>query len=302
MSAVEKLPIVLIDGMNLAYRSHFAFQGLTTSTKQPTGVLYGFLRTTLKLLQCSRQVVVCWDTHQPCWRRRVYPEYKQTRYKNPVDLQAIHRQCEELDSALGHLKLPSIRIEGLEADDLMGILGRRFDTPVRLYSSDRDLYQLLSNTVQVLKPVPGGWKLYGTSNLQKEFGLMPSQWPQYLALGGDCSDNIRPLPGCGPKTAQKMVFAGADLLLPFRHQLRDFRCTFAKYESHWAKAQKALKVTLLPFSFQDPRVKEAFHNTSACIPHQRAIALAADRLEFNRFCAKFELLEFLSRRREFFQC
>jgi 5'-3' exonuclease len=161
--AAEPLPpMVLVDVMNLAFRSHFAAPNLHDEEGRPTSVLHGFLRALLPILAASGDAAVfCWDGGVPGdrprtpWRKVIYPEYKANRQPSD-DAEMVRAQLPELHRALCILGFPSVGVPGLEADDLIAILSRPRSI---IYSSDRDLYQLIGDTCRVMRPrKEGGWR------------------------------------------------------------------------------------------------------------------------------------------------
>ncbi len=195
--------IVLVDGHHLAFRNYFALPEMTTSRGEPVQAIYGFLRTLLKLLREDGDcVIVVFDAPEPSFRHQAYAEYKAKRPPVPPDFQA---QLEKIKRAVDLLGLPRLEVPGFEADDVIGTLAKRAEKEgyeVRIVSTDRDLYQLLSDRVSVW--LPDG-TLVTPETVRKKYGVGPEQWVEFRALVGDASDNIPGVKGIGEKTAAKLL-------------------------------------------------------------------------------------------------
>ncbi|MGD8277826.1 MAG: DNA polymerase, partial [Gemmatimonadota bacterium] len=211
--------LFLIDGYALIYRAFFAMinRPLTTTRGENTSAEFGFVRFLLKIL----------EEHGPDYlgvvmdagsseRTALYPAYKATREKMPVELRSSLPRIRELIDAF---RVPVIELEDHEADDVIGTLARRAaerGIEAVIVSGDKDFYQLIGPGISLLNPGRGG-----TANVQEEWvdrrnasdrlGVEPEHVIDYLALIGDSSDNIPGAPGIGPKTALKLIEQYGDL-------------------------------------------------------------------------------------------
>lgn len=119
------------------------------------------------------------------------------------------------DAALGHqIKLT---IEGLErdgfalfgvdcfeADDLIASATMQAverGLPVVIASADKDLLQLVDDVCNVRVYVISRQEFMDEAAVVAKFGVPPRRMGDYLALVGDSSDNIKGVPGIGPKKA-----------------------------------------------------------------------------------------------------
>ena len=195
--------IVLVDGHHLAYRSYFALPEMTTSRGEPVQAIYGFLRTLLKLLREDGDcVIVVFDAPGPSFRHEAYEAYKAQRAPTPEDFKP---QVEKIKEAVDLLGLKRLEVPGFEADDVIGTLARRAEREgyeVVIVSSDRDLFQLLSDRVSVWLPTG---ETMTPEKVERKYGVPPGAWVDYRALVGDPSDNIPGVKGIGPKTAAKLI-------------------------------------------------------------------------------------------------
>ncbi len=212
--------VVLVDGHHLAYRNYFALPEMTTSRGEPVQAVYGFLRTLLKLLREDGDcVIVVFDAPAPSFRHQAYAEYKAQRAPTPEDFRP---QVERIQRAVDLLGLLRLEAPGYEADDVIGTLARRAEAEgmeVRIVTTDRDFYQLVSDRVAVW--LPDG-ELVTPERVFKKYGVRPEQWVDYRALVGDPSDNIPGVKGIGAKTAAKLLaeWGSLDRLLSHLDEVR----------------------------------------------------------------------------------
>ena len=154
-------------------------------------------------------MVVAWD-ERPTKRLELDPEYKAHRKPTPPLLQAQRPFFAPLVEAFGYR---NIRVEGMEADDVIGTLSamaERDGHRVCVVSTDRDAFQLASDNVCIMM-TPRGVSdvvVYTPERIRQRYGIGPEQIPDFIGLKGDTSDNIPGVPGIGEKTA-------ADLLVQF---------------------------------------------------------------------------------------
>jgi DNA polymerase-1 len=191
---------ILVDGMNIAYRCHAIHdkkQGLSTPDGQPTGLMYGFLRTLVKWKKEYPQssIHIAWDSSGAGeWRKEEFSEYKADRgseeSKKGKDEYDFYGQIDNLKENF----LPSLGIEqfyspGDEADDVIGTLCEEWsDDPVIIVSTDHDFLQLVDmNTVLVS---PDMRKKYDVDKVEEEYGVPPKWILPFRALDGDSSDNL----------------------------------------------------------------------------------------------------------------
>jgi DNA polymerase-1 len=214
--------LFLLDGYSLIYRSYFAFirNPLTNERGENTSAIFGFFRTFFSLFYtynpCYCAVVL--DSLTPTFRHEQYPEYKATRDKAPQDLDAQVPLIEEILDALG---VPTLRVNGFEADDIIATLASgcsREKRPSYILSGDKDLLQLVGEWVKVLQSgEKGEYREIGRSEVYEKVGVYPEQILDYLALVGDSSDNIPGVRGIGPKTAANLLHTYASLDSIYQH-------------------------------------------------------------------------------------
>ena len=203
MSEVKSL--VLIDGSSYLYRAFYALPGLTAPSGQPTGAIYGVLMMLHKLIKDERPNLlgIVFDAPGKTFRHELFPEYKANRARTPEDLII---QIEPLLAAIENLGLPLIRVNGVEADDVIGTLAKEAEQRgmnTLIATSDKDFTQLVSDKITLLDTMKN--RLTDRSGVIEKFGLPPEQIIDFLTLSGDASDNIPGVPTVGPKTAVKWL-------------------------------------------------------------------------------------------------
>jgi DNA polymerase-1 len=210
MGDVKKL--FLIDVMPLLYRGHFVFlkDPRMTSTGINTSALTAFANTVLQILNehVPTHVALVLDSTTPTFRKLAYPDYKAQRQKTPEDLTAAIPMAVELAEAL---RIPILRVEGFEADDVMGALAVRAGAAgwiTYLATPDKDVAQLVGPTTYLFRPGKANTpaEIYDVATVCQHWGLTsPGQMIEYLGLAGDASDNIPGITGVGDKTATALL-------------------------------------------------------------------------------------------------
>jgi DNA polymerase-1 len=209
MSSVK--PLVLVDGSSYLYRAFHALPALSTAAGEPTGAVLGVVNMLYRLLEDfdPEEMAVIFDAPGRTFRDDLYAEYKANRPPMPEELRAQLAPLLETIDAMG---IPVLRIEGVEADDVIGTLAAaatRAGRPTVISTSDKDLAQLVNEHVKLVNTMDNT-ELDPAGVVQK-FGVKPAQIIDYLALVGDSSDNIPGVPGVGPKTAAKWLQQYGDL-------------------------------------------------------------------------------------------
>jgi DNA polymerase-1 len=213
-----KAPLYVLDGYSLIYRSYFAFirSPLRNAQGKNTSAMFGFYRSLFALLaeRKPEYFAVVLDSKTPTFRHEMYGEYKSTRQKTPEDLQEQIPVIEEIAAALG---IPAIRVDGVEADDIMASFAKRCEgqgRPCYIISGDKDLLQMVGGQVKVLRPDKSGFVETGREEVFASWGVYPEQIVDYLSLVGDASDNVPGAKGIGEKTAVALLarFGGVEAL------------------------------------------------------------------------------------------
>ncbi len=207
--------LYLVDGSSYIYRAYFAIRHLSSPGGHPTNAIYGFIQMLLKLLKDynPQHVAVVFDAGRTTFRTEMYPEYKANRAAMPDDLRVQMAPIREVVRAFN---IPTLELQGYEADDIIGALAGRFAErggKVVVVTGDKDLMQIVTDRVTLLDTMKG--KESGIADVVERFGVGPELVIDILGLAGDSSDNIPGVPGIGEKTATKLIleFGSLDQLL-----------------------------------------------------------------------------------------
>ena len=235
---------LLIDAMAMAYRAHhvMAKQNLTNQTGDVnTGLLHSFISSVLSLLEHTNatHLLLVFDAKGATFRHQMWPEYKANRPSFPDELAIALPRLKDL---LGKLGWPLAEVPGVEADDVIGTaavklaahwretcLPEQYD--VTIVSPDKDFFQLLSDDIQIVRPIQSRsvaklrkeaeeegrpqpnilgstFHVYTMADFEAAYpGLKPRQFIDLLALSGDSSDNVPGVRNIGVKTAPAIVAA-----------------------------------------------------------------------------------------------
>ncbi len=203
--------LLLLDGHSLAYRAFYALRevDMSTTTGQPTNAVFGFTSMLINLMRDEEptHVAVAFDVSRKTFRSETYAGYKAGRSETPDDFRG---QVTLIREVLDALRIPSMMVEGFEADDVIATVTTRAAAAgmdVLICTGDRDALQLVNEHVTVLYPKRGVSEMtrFTPDEVQAKYNLSPQQYPDYAALRGDPSDNLPGIPGVGEKTAAKWI-------------------------------------------------------------------------------------------------
>ena len=201
-------PVLIIDASGLLYRSFFALPPLTSPSGIPSGALFGFIRSVLKVLQKIQPhyVVAVFDgPDNKKSRLAIYKEYKAHRKPTPDELRI---QIDYAKKFCSLWNMPSLTIEGVEADDTIASVTHLFKektaSPIFLCTADKDLCQLIDEQVLIINPAKDD-AIIDKDSVEKQYGILPTSMVDYLSLIGDSSDNVPGIAGIGPKTAVELL-------------------------------------------------------------------------------------------------
>jgi DNA polymerase-1 len=198
-------PVYLIDGSAYIYRAYHAIAPLTNRNGLPTHAALGFTNILLRVIRekSPRFLCVAFDVRGKGFRHDIYSDYKANRPAMPDDLACQIPYIKEIVKAYNIL---SLERQGFEADDLIASAVKVLaasGTPVVIVSGDKDLLQLVSDSVTLWDPMND--KLMDRDGVEKKYHISLENLTDYFALTGDSSDNIPGVPGIGPKTAEKLI-------------------------------------------------------------------------------------------------
>ncbi|AVN62597.1 DNA polymerase I [Mesoplasma coleopterae] len=207
--------ILLVDGNSLLFRAYYAsaYAGpiLKTSNGIPTNAIYSFANMLTSLISERDyfDVKVAFDKSKKTFRHDKLENYKAGRSATPEDLIPQFQIVREfLDSA----NISWWEKENYEADDLIGTMSKIIenhceDFEVEILTSDKDMFQLITDKTKILLPKTGtsNLELFGTNELLEKWEVAPANVVDLKGLMGDPSDNLKGVEGVGEKTAIKLL-------------------------------------------------------------------------------------------------
>ncbi len=219
--------LLLIDANSIIHRSFHALPPFTAPDGSPSGAIYGVASILLKLWREGRPdyAAALFDRPEPTFREKKYAEYKAQRPPAPNELISQLIETHNLFSAFG---IKTFEIPGYEADDLIATLAEKFrgstglttsgsavpaaggveDLKIIILTGDKDTLQLVHDpdiAVRIFKTGVSETTTYDEAAVREKYGLVPGQLVDYKALVGDASDNVKGVPGVGPKTAAEWL-------------------------------------------------------------------------------------------------
>jgi len=198
--------LYIIDGHAHIYAAYFApMPPLTSPAGEPTKATYVFTSAVLGLIERVKpdMLVVALDSKTPTFRADIYPEYKAHRPPMPDDMPD---QIDRIEEILVAMNVPALRLDGFEADDIMGTLAKKASSKgidTYICSKDKDMLQLLDKHIFAYDMKTG--QVTTRDSMLAEMKLSPEQFLDVLALQGDTADNVPGVPDVGPKTALEWI-------------------------------------------------------------------------------------------------
>jgi len=257
---MEKV-LYLVDGTSICYRSFYA---LSLSTRQgfPTGAIYGFVNTLKRIMKKFNPsyLGICFDISRKTFRQAKFKEYKIQRPPTPDKLKLQIPLIKKIINCLG---IKIIEKEGWEADDLIASLVKKAEKDnigVIIVGSDKDIFQLIyKDKVIVYEPFKD--KFYDEDSFLKEFGILPSQFVDYLSLVGDTVDNIPGAKGIGKTQALNLIkkYGSVEEIYKNLENLDlSLRRILKENEENVFLSKELIKLDRidLPIDWQDLKIKE----------------------------------------------
>jgi DNA polymerase-1 len=245
-SSLQRPTLLLIDANSIIHRCFHALPPLTARDGAPAQALYGVANILLRIvtLEAPRYAAACFDRPEPTFRKQRFAEYKAQRPPAPDELISQIIEAHHTFAAFG---VRAVEAPGYEADDLIATFARRFGghdgLRAEILTGDLDTLQLVRDGAIVVRAFRQGVTdtiRYDEAAIRERFGgLEPAQLADYKALVGDASDNIKGVPGIGPKTAidilrrygsleAALAHAGDDPVLVKRLQPHAAQARFSK--------------------------------------------------------------------------
>ncbi len=294
VSSNSRHRLFLIDAMAHIYRAYYAVRGLATKAGQPTNAVFGFTSILRKLQKTytPEYLVVAMDSAAPSFRKAWFDGYKAHRAEMPADLQ---EQIPVIEKVCDALRIPRVKVDGYEADDLIGTLARlavEHGLEAVIVSNDKDMTQLVREGISILRVdnKSGEFVWCDRAGVEAWIGVPPEHVVDVLALWGDSSDNIPGAPGIGEKGAVQIIrqFGSLDEALAryaevsrktYREALRDHQETIRLAKRLVTICQEApVTLDLEAFRSQPP-------DAAACYELFSALEFKALAAEFGKLLA-----------------
>ena len=200
------MDLIIIDGNSLANRAFYAMPPLKNKNGLVCNAIFGFCNILVKLITENnpKYFAVAFDAHKPTFRHEKYAEYKAGRNAMPEDLVT---QMPLLQELLRDMGIKVLIKDGIEADDIVGTLAKRFDLDTVIVSGDKDLLQLIDEHTKVWLTRKGisETEVFDLAHFREVYGFEPPQMVDLKSMMGDSSDNIPGIAGVGEKTALEFM-------------------------------------------------------------------------------------------------
>ena len=211
MSSKQQKRLFIIDGYATLYRAHYALirNPLTNTAGIPTSAVFGFANQVFQLIEDEKPdyLVAAFDSKGKNFRHELYSDYKANRSAMPDEIQT---QLPYLWELLGAMNIPILRVQGVEADDIIGTVAKMCDkdsVQCNIVSGDKDFMQLINDKTFLYAPQARkrAKEIFDKKKVLEKWGVGPEHIIDLLGLMGDSSDNVPGVQGVGPKTAKKLI-------------------------------------------------------------------------------------------------
>ena len=204
--------LILVDGNSLMYRAYYGMSNggaiAQNSKGLYTNAVYGFVRMMNSLIKSNYDsILVAFDAGKKTIRHEMMKEYKAGRPPMPDE---FRMQIAYIKEYLDIMRIKRYEQDLYEADDIIGTMaekGKLAGFHVDIYSSDKDLLQLIDNDVTVHLTKKGMTDLedYTPDSFYERYQIKYTQFVDLKAMMGDKSDNLPGIPGIGEKKAVKYL-------------------------------------------------------------------------------------------------
>tara|TARA_B100001029_G_scaffold80426_1_gene65992 strand:+ start:4762 stop:7476 length:2715 start_codon:yes stop_codon:yes gene_type:complete len=211
MSSTKQKRLFIIDGYATLYRAHYALirNPLTNSAGTPTSAIFGFANQVFQLIEEEKPdyLVAAFDSKGKNFRHEIFADYKANRSEMPDEIQT---QLPYLWTLLKGMNLPVLRVDGVEADDIIGTVANKCSDSglqCNIVSGDKDFMQLIDDSTFLYAPKARKREkeIFNVNKVIDKWGVKPENIIDLLGLMGDSSDNVPGVLGVGPKTAMKLI-------------------------------------------------------------------------------------------------
>ena len=208
----ENNNVYLIDGSSFMYKAYFALAVVGNFMKNSKGLctnaIYTFINMMTSILKNNpKKILVAFDAGKHTFRHDLVETYKDGR--RPMD-DEMRMQIPYIKKYLDLIGVARYELPLYEADDIIGTMAKKAEEAgyrVNVYSSDKDLLQLITDNITVFKSKKGINDLeeFNKAHFIETYGFDPIKMIDLKALMGDPSDNLPGIKGIGEKTATKLI-------------------------------------------------------------------------------------------------
>jgi DNA polymerase-1 len=200
---------LLVDGNNLF---KIGFHGVKDyyHSGRHIGAIWHFVNTLRRFIEEQNfdKVVVFWDGNSNSLERKLlYPQYKENRrsvYNEDKEYSANY-QKQRIKQYLEETFVRQIIVDNNEADDLIAFYCQiSINEQKTIFSSDKDLTQLISEQVSIYSPSAKQTYKYGDKIKIDQHEFPHINVKTFKILSGDKSDNIDGIYYLGEKTLVKL--------------------------------------------------------------------------------------------------
>lgn len=210
--------LLIVDGSNLLFQMFYGMPariiGANGKPIQGTLGFVGALGRMIRMVKPSH-VAVLFDGQCENVRKELDEDYKANRpdYAELPEEEIPFSQLPDIYAALDVMGIAHRETTCCETDDWIaaGVHAYAGEHEIVISSQDSDFFQLISETVHILRYRGDKTVICDIPWLRDRLGIAPSQYAAYKSLTGDTADNIRGAEGIGPKTAAELMNRFADL-------------------------------------------------------------------------------------------
>lgn len=204
-------PTLIIDSNCISWMAKQSMRKAGLDNKG-TGIIYGFLRTTLSLANQFQtdKLIFAWDSKES-HRIDFWHDYKlRRRLEKKKDVPAIRQNYTIRKIVLPQMGFKNIFIQaGFEGDDVIAKVVKTCGLErMIVVTEDNDMYQLLDKCMIYF---PRRKHFMTRKDLKKKYNVGPENWNLFKSLVGCHSDDVKGVMGIGPKTAAKLINKGTIL-------------------------------------------------------------------------------------------
>jgi 5'-3' exonuclease len=208
--------LLLLDTASLYFRAFYGVpETMTAPDGTPVNAVRGLLDYIAKLVDDRRptHLVAAMDhSWRPDWRVAAIPSYKSHRVSSEGEEEVpdtLTPQVPIICDVLDAIGIARVGATDYEADDIIGTLATRATGAVEIVTGDRDLFQLVDDSVpvRIVYVVKGvaNRELIDESEVARRYGIPGRAYAEFATLRGDPSDGLPGVPGVGDKTAAALI-------------------------------------------------------------------------------------------------